>query len=148
MSNGKCIPSDGPLLDSFSVSAHNIRMSNIIPVIWKAPSSLWLKVNTDGSVIGNHAACGGFFRDHLGSLLGAFTCNLGNDSVFNSEVMGFILALEFAAQNGWSHIWLESESTSALMVFHNIFLVPILMRNRWHNARHRGVQVNFISYFL
>ena len=141
LSTGECIPSDRPLLDSFSVSMHHRQMSDIIPVIWKVPSPPWLKVNIDGSVIGNHAACGGLFRDHLGSLLGAFTCNLDNDYVFNSEVMGFIIALEFAAQNGWNRLWLESDSTSALMVFNNISLVSILMRNRWHNARHRGVQV-------
>ncbi|KEH33590.1 hypothetical protein MTR_3g448510 [Medicago truncatula] len=29
----------------------------------------------------------------------------------------------------------------ALMVFHNTSLVPILMRNRWDKARHRGIQV-------
>ncbi|KEH41950.1 hypothetical protein MTR_1g058030 [Medicago truncatula] len=104
LSSGKCIPFDRPLLDSFSVSAHHRQVSDIIPVIWKVPSPLWLKVNTDGSVIGNHAACGGLFRDHLGSLLGAFTCNLDIDSVFNLEVMGFIIALEFAALNGWTHL--------------------------------------------
>lgn len=30
---------------------------------------------------------------------------------------------------------------SALMVFHNISLVPIRMRNRWHNARNCGIHV-------
>jgi len=141
LSIGKCLPVDRPFFYSFSVSAHHRQTSDIILVLWKAPSLPWLKVNTDGSVIGNHAACGGLFRDHLGTLLGAFTCNIGTDTVFNSKVMGYIIALEFAAEKGWNHIWLESDSTSALMVFHNLSLVPILMRNRWHNAHHRGVQV-------
>lgn len=39
-------------------------------------------VNTDGSVVGTHAACGGLSQDHLGTFLGAFACNLGIDSVF------------------------------------------------------------------
>jgi len=94
-----------------------------------------VKVNTDGSVVANHGACGGLFRDHLGTFLGAFTCNLGGCSVFEAEVSGYILALEYAAQHGWTNVWLESDSSSALHVFKNISLVPILLRNRWHNAR-------------
>jgi len=47
------------------------------------------------------ALVGGLYRDHLGTFLGAFACNLGRCSVFDAEVSTFILALEFAAQHGW-----------------------------------------------
>jgi len=50
-------------------------------------------------------------------ILGAFTCNLGISSVFTVEVHGFILSMEYAAHDGWTHIRLESDSTSALLVF-------------------------------
>ena len=83
----------------------------------------WLKVNTYGSDVGNHATCGVLFRDHLGIFLSAFACNLGIDSIFSSEIQGFLFTLEFAAQNGWSHIWLESDSTSALMAFKKPYVV-------------------------
>lgn len=79
-----------------------------------------MKVNTDGLVVGNHAI-------------------LGLDTVFSSEIQGFIFALEFAAQNGWNNIGLESDSSSALAVFKTPSLV--LIRNRWHNACRLGVQV-------
>ena len=97
ISTGKCIASDGYILDAFSVSPHNRRVSDLILVHWKAPSAPWIKVNTDDSVIGPHAACGGLFSDHRGSLLGAFTCNIGLSTVFYVEVYGFLLALEYAA---------------------------------------------------
>jgi len=122
LSNGKSLLSYRSFLDFFTVPAHHRQISDIIHVIWKVCSPPWLKVNTDGSIIGNQAACGGLFRDHLGSLLGTFTCNLGTNSVFNSEVMGYTIALEFTAQKRWIHIWFESDSTSALMVFNNISL--------------------------
>jgi ribonuclease HI len=92
-------------------------------------------------LIGSHAACGGLFRDHLGSLLGAFACNIGHSTVFYAEVYAFLLALEYADQHGWRNVWLESDSTSALMVFTHRSLVPILLRNRWYNACNRGIQV-------
>lgn len=130
LSAGHCLPSDLAILDAFN-----------IVVIWKAPFPPWRKVNTDGSMVGNHAACGDIFRDHLGTFLGAFTCNLGPDTVFSSEILGYIFALEFAAQNGWYNLWLESDSSSALAALKNHALVPIMLRNRWHNACQLGVQV-------
>jgi ribonuclease HI len=100
-----------------------------------------LEVNTDSSVIENHDACGCLFRYHLGTFFGAFACNLRMSSVFYAEIHGFILALEYAAHNGWRNIWLESDSTSALSIFKNRLLVPVMLRNRWHNACNQGIQV-------
>jgi len=141
LSTGKCIGSDAPLLDSLLVTQHNHQIREVVSVGWKAPSAPWLKVNSNDSVIGNHGACGGLFRDHLGNFLGAFTCNLGISFVFTVEVHSFILAMEYAAQNGWTNIWLESDSTSALLVFKNRSLVPDLLRNGWHNACSLGIHI-------
>jgi len=97
LSTGKCIASYAPLLDLFLVPHHHRRIREVVTVCWKAPTAPSVKVNTDGSVIGDHGACGGLFRDHLVTFLGAFTCNLGSCSVFTAEVHGFIQALEYAA---------------------------------------------------
>jgi hypothetical protein len=93
-------------------------------VLWKAPSSPWLKVDTDASVLTGYAICGGLFRDSRGSFLGAFSCNIGVASVFHSEVFAFILAMEHAALHGWRNVLLESDSTSALLIFSNPYFVP------------------------
>jgi len=120
----------------------NRRMvKDIVLVVWKPPTAPWLKVNTNGSVIGGYAACGGLFRDHSGTFRGAFVCNIGTQSVFYAEVMAIIFAIEYAVHHGWRNIWLESNSTSALRIFSNALLVPILLRNRWHNACNLGIQV-------
>jgi len=87
------------------------------------------------------ALVGGLYRDHLGTFLGDFACNLGSCSVFDAKVSAFILALEFAAPHSWDHLCLESDSSSALLVFKNPLLVPILLRNRWCNARSLNIQV-------
>jgi hypothetical protein len=47
---------------------------------------------------------GGLFHDYLGTFRGAFHCNIGIQSVFYAEVMGIILALEYAAKKGWRNI--------------------------------------------
>jgi hypothetical protein len=141
LSVGNCVGSDASVLDTFSISPHNRRIKEVIFVTWKAASASWYKVNTDGSVVGSLGAYEGLFRDHSGAFLGAFASNIGTSSVFFADVYGYILAMEYAATNGWRNIWLESDSTSALAVFKNDSLVPILLRNRWHNACNQGVQV-------
>jgi len=141
VSKGKCLPSDSVFLDSFAVSPHRRMVKDIVLVVWKPPTAPWLKDNTDGSVISGHAACGGLFRDHSGTFRGAFVCNIGTQFGFYAEVMAIIFAIEYAARHGWRNIWLESDSTSALRIFSNALLVPMLLRNRWHNARNLGIQV-------
>jgi hypothetical protein len=49
--------------------------------------------------------------------------------------------MEYTAQNGWKNVWLESDSTSALLVFRNQSLVTVMLRNHWHNACSQGIQV-------
>jgi hypothetical protein len=100
VSKGFCIPSDSVLLDSFTVSPHCRMFRDIVPVLWKSPTAPWLKVNTDGSVIGGNAAYGGLFRDHRGTFRGAFAGNIGVQSVFYAEVLAIIIAIECAARNG------------------------------------------------
>jgi len=141
VSKGKCLSSDFSFLDSFAVSPHCRRVNDIIQVLWKTPIAPWLKVNTDGSVVGGYAACGGLFRDTLGTFRGAFVCNVGLQFVFYAEELGIIIAIESAAKNGWRNIWLESDSTSALMIFKNSFLVPMILRNIWPNTCNLGIQV-------
>ena len=140
LSVGKYVVSDSPILDSLLVSYHHRQIREGLSVNWKAPSAPWLKGNTDGSIIGNYGACGGLFRDHLGSFLDAFTSNLGTCSVFTPEVHAFILPLD-ATQHGWMNLWLESESTNALLVLKNPSLLQVLLQNRWKNARSLGIPV-------
>jgi hypothetical protein len=63
-----------------------------------------VKVNTNGSVVGHHSACGGIFRDIRGSLMGCFAGNLRALSIFEAELFGFILDMEHALHHGWDNI--------------------------------------------
>jgi len=62
-SSGCCLVSDVPFLDSFSVSPHHRRrLKEVVTVFWKPPFPPWLKINTDGSVVGTNSACGGISK--------------------------------------------------------------------------------------
>ncbi|KEH19726.1 hypothetical protein MTR_8g467350 [Medicago truncatula] len=49
--------------------------------------------------------------------------------------------MEHAAHNRWWNIWLESDSSSALLIFSTPSLISILLRNRWSNACRLGVWI-------
>jgi len=144
VSKGKCLPSDFAFLDSLEAARRTRKIKEITMVLWKKPIAPWSTVNTDGLVIGASAACEGLFRDHLGTFRGYFTCTIRLLSIFDAEILGFNFAIEYAARKGWTNIWLEGISTSAIRIFSNASSVLVMLRNRWHNARSLGVQV--ISY--
>lgn len=118
-SNGNCLHYDVAVLDNFLVPPIHRRVKDIIAVVWKPPTINWVKANTDGSVVNFNASCGGIFQDFRGTLLGCFASNIGRVSVFEAELMGLIIAMEFAVSNSWYHIWLECDSSSAAHAFKN-----------------------------
>jgi len=141
ISKGYCVASDVDILNNLFITPAYIRIRDIIPVVWKAPTFTWVKANTDGSVRNTMAACGGIFCDCRGTFLGGFASNIGGGSVFDAEILGLILAMEFAVSNNWTRLWLETDSTSAVQAFHKPSLIPIIFRNRWHNCTHRGLMI-------
>jgi len=141
ISKGHCVATDVDILNNLFITPIDIRIREIIPVVWKAPTFTWVKANTDGSVRNTMAACGGIFCDYRGTFVGGFASNIGGGSVFDLEILGLILAMEFAVSNNWTRLWLETDSTSAIQAFHKPILIPIIFRNHWHNCTHRGLMV-------
>ena len=96
-SNGNCLSSDINILKNFLISPSHSKVKEIVTVIWKPPTINWVKANTDGSVVNSISSCGGVFRDFRGSFLGAFASNLGEVSIYEAEITGLMMAMEFAA---------------------------------------------------
>ncbi|MCI10759.1 putative ribonuclease H protein, partial [Trifolium medium] len=70
-------------------------------IMWKAPSLPYVKFNMDASHNSAfNAACGGLFWDSRASFLGAFACNLGQQSMLFSELSATILTIAFAHEKG------------------------------------------------
>ena len=55
--------------------------------------------------------------------------------------MGLIIAMESAAANSWDRLWLECDSSSVVDAFKNHSLIPVHLRNRWHNCFQHGLMV-------
>ncbi|MCI26012.1 RNA-directed DNA polymerase (Reverse transcriptase), partial [Trifolium medium] len=94
-------PMDQQILQHFHLVPRLRKAPQIKLVICKAPNIWWYKANTDGFDVGNTAACGGLFRDHLTDHVGSFAQNLGPGSILHAEITAIIIALELAAVHGW-----------------------------------------------
>jgi len=135
------LSSDINILKNFLISPSHSKVKDIVTIIWKPPTINWVKANTDGSVVNSISSCGGIFRDFRGSFLGAFASNLGEVSVYEAEITGLMMAMEFSPKNNWYSLWLESDSSSVVKAFKNQSLIPIRLRNRWHKRMQYGLFV-------
>ncbi|XP_024640616.1 uncharacterized protein [Medicago truncatula] len=142
-SNGHCLPTtfDISHLDRFHISPFFRCFKDIEMIVWKPPTHPYIKVNTNHSLHNSNAACGRIFRDQYGAFMGGFSANIGVFSVFEAEIMRFIISIEMAARHHWRFLWIEGDSTSALFAFSMSSLIPIRWRNRWHNCFSLGMQV-------
>ncbi|XP_019462933.1 PREDICTED: uncharacterized protein LOC109361856 [Lupinus angustifolius] len=104
------------ILKHFKVSIHYNSAPKSAPkiteVLWLAPSSGWIKANTDGAAFDcpGHAGGGGIFRDHKGVFLLGFGSYLNIQSTLYVELYSAIKAISLAYKKGWLNIWLEVDS--------------------------------------
>ncbi|XP_045802493.1 uncharacterized protein LOC123896099 [Trifolium pratense] len=103
------------ILKHFGVDCHPPPPPSNKQVNWIMPPSFWVKCNTDGASRGSPgiSSCGGIFRDHLGTFLGAFSANIGVATSLYAEICAAIYAIEFASAKGWTRLWLESDPLSS-----------------------------------
>jgi len=57
--------------------------------------TMYIKMNSDGSLIDDIEACGDIFCEYKGSLLGCFTSNMRPSSAIEAELNNFILSLKY-----------------------------------------------------
>ncbi|CAN1853510.1 Putative ribonuclease H protein At1g65750 [Linum perenne] len=79
---------------------------------WKVGPSDCITINTDGSVLQPHsqAAAGEAIRSPDGSLLAAFTTNLGICSITQAEIRGIIEGMKIAWSKGVRKLAIQSDS--------------------------------------
>jgi ribonuclease HI len=113
-------------LKFFKVDVHQKVAHKIIEVFWQPPLCNWLKCNTDGIALGSpgQAACVGLFRNSHGEHIGCFNMNLGIFNALYDEIMGVILAIEFAVEKNRNHLWIESDSRLSCFTFKSPLIFP------------------------
>ncbi|KAK3220867.1 hypothetical protein Dsin_014837 [Dipteronia sinensis] len=101
------------ILHRFDLCGRPARVPVIRSVIWSPPAPSWIKVNTDGAALSSLGVggCRGVFRNCRAFMNGCFVVPLGQVFAFEAEILATSMAVNFAWQNGWHRIWLESDSS-------------------------------------
>jgi ribonuclease HI len=137
--------SDFSILKKFKVSIHPPKAPSVVEVIWYPPTLNWLKCNTDGAATSFASACGGVFRDHNADFVASFSECLGNTSSLIAELSGLMRAIELAKDNNWLNLWIETDSSLAVLAFKSSSsIIPWTLRNRWLNCMKLAASMNII----
>ena len=88
-----------------------IPLVNIRQITWKPPPQHQIKVNTDGSLLGEaQAFCGGIIRDHEGRFIVAWNVNLGSCSIAMVELWGVYWSIFISCNVAYQNVWIETDS--------------------------------------
>lgn len=98
---------------------------------WMPPPTDFVKLNTDGSVIGDNAATGGLLRDAQGHWIAGFLMNIGLSTVHDSELWGLRQGLFLALNLDFKQIIVESDSLEVIKALrsplHQNYPAPALL---------------------
>ncbi|KAL0014756.1 hypothetical protein SO802_001825 [Lithocarpus litseifolius] len=85
---------------------------------WERPTSGWVKLNTDGSSLGNPglAGSGGVIRDEEGNWLMGFARNIGITTSFQVELWGLRDGLNLCVERNFSAVEVELDARAVLNV--------------------------------
>ncbi|KAJ1410645.1 Ribonuclease H domain [Sesbania bispinosa] len=85
---------------------------------WSKPPNNFYKLNVDASVIlpSLNASCGGLIRDHDGSFIKGFSCNIGLSSTVKAELWGLLHGLNLAASLKISNLIVNVDSLLAVQM--------------------------------
>ncbi|XP_061993498.1 uncharacterized protein LOC133711384 [Rosa rugosa] len=132
-----------PIFNHLGLSPLQPTAPTFTPVLWKAPPTHWVKVNTDGSFHdAEHAGFGGIFRSDEADFLGAFCNKAQVTSAIETEILAVIEALQVAKSKGWDFLWLETDSLLIVHYFKHHEAVPWRYRVRWLNCIHLAKQMH------
>ncbi|XP_057811506.1 uncharacterized protein LOC131025735 [Salvia miltiorrhiza] len=93
----------------------------MIEVHWWPPAGQWIKVNTDGSALGNPGsiAAGGVFRDNWDAVLGCYHYKGVQGFAFEAELLAVMHAVRIANFRGWHWLWIEADSSYVVQLLHS-----------------------------
>ena len=96
-----------------------IHLSKIcVPVAWQKPPAGWVKLNTDGSALGNpgRAGGGGVIQDHLGHWIKGFSRALGTTNSFIAELWALRDGLIIFKELELSNLIVELDALSVIQM--------------------------------
>uniref|UniRef100_A0A2C9W0H6 RNase H type-1 domain-containing protein n=1 Tax=Manihot esculenta TaxID=3983 RepID=A0A2C9W0H6_MANES len=121
LSSQKCvndlfIPSGVKMVDPPKSKFLNYPVDYEATYAWQPPPQGWMKLNVDGSCLGNPgpASAGGLLRDSSSNWVIGFGLNIGETSILNAEIIGILVGLQLVWSMGFRRVIVESDSLKAV----------------------------------
>ncbi|KAF9604618.1 hypothetical protein IFM89_008884 [Coptis chinensis] len=113
---------------------------------WYLPPKGIMKMNADGAARGNLgiAGWGVVFRDHKGTVKGTYIRGIRVATNYEVECTTIIEGLNMAIQQGWQHIWVDTDSVAAAKAFQDDRVLWKL-RAQWDKIKHSDIWLHFTS---
>ncbi|XP_022852508.1 uncharacterized protein LOC111374112 [Olea europaea var. sylvestris] len=94
---------DNELLKALEVPMSSKMSKPTLFVSWRKPADGWVKLNIDGSSLGNPGPCGGggVIRDHHGNMIAGFSATYGFGSNNEAELRVVINGVELCKEMGF-----------------------------------------------
>ena len=131
LSHTRCIKDSAEFFAIGSKDRCN-KMKKVIRVAWEKPPLGWLKLNTDGSALGNpgKAEGGGLIRDHQGNWIRGFARAHGYSTSSLAELWALRDGLEIAKDLGINNLIVEMDTLSIVLLMNNtkanLLMEPLL----------------------
>ncbi|KAL5729324.1 hypothetical protein ACHQM5_002295 [Ranunculus cassubicifolius] len=127
---------DQETLQSLGIPAKFGKAPKVKKCIWLPPEMGQVKGNVDGASAGNPgpAGIGVSFRDHNGEFLAVRAKGIGIENNYWAESLAIVEAMEFSLQQGWLHLWLESDCSPTVYSF-NVGAIPWKLVARFKKAK-------------
>ena len=97
--------------------------------MWIKPPVGWLKLNTDGSAVGNHeiASGGGLIRNENGDWVMGFARSLGQTSRIMAELWALKDGLTIASQLRITDICVELDAELIVLLLNNYSIINLML---------------------
>ena len=107
----QCIKSRAEFF-SIGTKCKTIRPKNIVLVSWEKPPEGWMKLNTDGSALGNPGKVGGggLIQNHHGDWIRGYAKALDNTNSFMVELWALRDGLAIAKELGLNNLIVEMDA--------------------------------------
>lgn len=120
----------------FSIPFKVRRINHSQEIIWRPPFGDTVKLNCDGSSIGDHpcGSIGVVLRSATSTFLGAISSNIGHATSLEAELCACMSAIEKAQAMHFINICLETDSIKVVNAFNKDIGIPWKLRARWFNC--------------
>ncbi|KAL0012166.1 hypothetical protein SO802_007274, partial [Lithocarpus litseifolius] len=116
------------------VGPHKEAITHIYkPVHWSKPVNGWVKLNTDGSSLGNpgRAGGGGLIRDEEGNWIVGFACKIGSTTSFLAELWALRDGLNLCLSYNFDAVEVELDAKAIVDAisnpnYTNVFVFPLM----------------------